>query len=175
MQNKTRNRLPWILVTLLVVLNVSVLALVWLRPAACGHPPRPHGPDAPRGGLAGELGMTEEESLRVEVIQKEHFRKLEGYRQQIVAQRLEAFQHFGRPRADSAAARAALAKIGDIQAAIEIERYAHFHDVLALCTPEEARRFQEILPKILSRGHQPENRPLGRPDGPPPSGGHPPR
>ncbi|MEY3442645.1 MAG: hypothetical protein RLZZ519_926 [Bacteroidota bacterium] len=176
MQTATRSRLPWILVTLLVALNITVLALVWLRPPGCNHPmgPRPHGPHPQRGGLAHEIGMSETEALKVEGIQKAHFRKLEDFRDQIIAYRLEAFAKFGMPEADSTAAMAALDKIGQVQIAIEKERYAHFHEVLALCTPEQAKRFQEILPKILSRGPQPENRPAGRPMGPPSGEGPPP-
>jgi hypothetical protein len=169
MQSTTRNRLPWILVTLLVALNIAVLTLVWLRPPSSDHRlgPPPHGPHPPRGGLATEIGMSEDEARRVEVIQKEHFRKLEDFRDQIVAYRLVAFSNFGTQAADSASAMAALDKIGVVQTAIEKERYAHFYEVLALCTPEQAKRFQEILPKILSRSVQPENRPQGRHDGPP--------
>jgi Spy/CpxP family protein refolding chaperone len=164
------NRLPWILVALLVGLNLVVLTVVWMRPP--GPPHRPYGPGhggppPPHGGLAHELRMTEEGSLRVQVLQEAHFRKLEGLRDQLIALRLEAFTGFGTPSEDSTAARTALAKIGEIQVAIESERYQHFHDVLQLCTPAEAKRFQEILPQILSRKSQPEN----RPDGPPPMGG----
>lgn len=176
MQTNTRNRLPWILVTLLVALNITVLALVWLRPSS-GEPrfgPPPHHPHPQRGGLAHEIGMSEAEAQKVEGIQKAHFRKLEDFRDQIIAFRLEAFAEFGRPDADTTLAMATLDKIGQIQIAIEKERYAHFHEVLALCTPEQAKRFQEILPKILSRGPQPENRPAGRPMGPPPGEGPPP-
>lgn len=176
MQTATRSRLPWILVTLLVMLNITVLALVWLRPPGCNDRmgPPPHRPHPLRGGLAHEIGMSEAEAMKVEGIQKEHFRKLEDFRDQIFALRVEAFARFGMPDADTAAALATLDKIGQVQIAIEKERYAHFHQVLALCTAEQAKKFQEILPVILSRGPQPENRPTGRPMGPPAGEGPPP-
>lgn len=166
-------RLPWILVALLVGLNLVVLTVVWMRPPGLPHGPHgPHGPGhggppPPHGGLAGELGMSEAESLRVQVLQEAHFRKLGELRDQLIALRLEAFTGFGTANEDSASARIALAKLGEVQIAIESERYRHFHDVLGLCSPVQAKRFQEILPQILSRKSQPEN----RPDGPPPMGG----
>jgi hypothetical protein len=168
----TRTRLPWILATLLLLLNIAVLVVVWLRPGGTEdwRPPHP-----PRGGLPGELGMDEEGRKRVEGIQKEHFERMAGYHGQIVALRKEAFRDFGKPGLDTAAAVAALGRIGAVQVAAEKDRFYHFLDVLALCTPEQASRFQEIMPDILSRRHQPENRPPGAPgEGPPHHDGPPP-
>jgi hypothetical protein len=165
----TRTRLPWILVALLVALNISVLVVVWLRPSTVedGGPPHP-----PKGGLPGELGMNEEERKRVEGIQKEHFERMAGYHDQIVALRKEAFADFGKADMDTIAAMATLARIGAVQVAAERDRFFHFLDVLALCTPVQAERFQEILPQILSRRHQPENRPPHGPHGGPHDGPH---
>lgn len=179
MQTIRRERLPWILVTLIVALNITVLTLVWFRPSGGEHPHPPDGPPRPRGGLAGEIGMTPEESLKVEEIQRVHFAKMEAFRDEIVRLRLAAFSGFGEANADTVGAMAALEKIGAVQVAAENERYAHFLAVLAMCTPEEATRFKEILPKILARGNHPESRgrmpqdggpPHDRPpfDGPPP-------
>lgn len=169
----TPRRLPWILVLLLVALNLTVLAVLWLRPQGCGHPPGRgdgpphHGGPPPRGGLPRELGMNAEEMRRVEGIQDMHFQRMEVFRDQIIALRKQAFQDFGEARVDTAAAMAALDSIGAVQVAAEKERFAHFLEILALCTPAQAQRFREILPEVLSRGRQPENHPPG------PHGSHP--
>jgi Spy/CpxP family protein refolding chaperone len=168
MSTTTSNRLPWILVTLLVALNFLVLILVWFKPPP-PPPPRPGEGRPGPGGLAREIGMTEPESEKLKPLQEAHFAQLDAYQQEIVKFRQEAFAEFGKPDADSAAAMAALEKVGAAQIAIEKERYRHFYEVLAICTPEEATRFQELMPKLLSRRNQPENDPHrgGRGEGPP--------
>ncbi|MFN8394249.1 MAG: periplasmic heavy metal sensor [Bacteroidia bacterium] len=170
MQTFGNQRLPWILVTLLVALNVLVLVLVWFRPPqqVAGFGPPPHPPHGRPHGLAGEIGLKEEQMEKFMALQKPHFERMDGYRNQIVAARLEAFKEFGKPGQDTAVVKAAFAKIGQAQAQAEMDRYQHFMDVLALCNPEQAAHFIEILPKILSRPNQPENRPMGHhgPDGP---------
>jgi Spy/CpxP family protein refolding chaperone len=168
MRMSSSARLPWILVALLVALNVTVLAVVWFRPAP-GQDDHRHGPP-PRGGLPKELGMNQQEADRVHGIQEAHFAKMEGFYKEIVGYRKEAFAQFGKPEADSAAAMAALDKIGLVQVKAEKERYDHFYEILSYCTPAQAKRFQEILPQVLQRKAQPENRPVGVPhphDGPP--------
>jgi Spy/CpxP family protein refolding chaperone len=168
MSTSPNTRLPWLLVALLVALNIVVLTVVWLRPSLADRPPL-HGPGGP-GGLPKELGMNAEETERVRIVQQVHFDRMDGYFQQIVALRHEAFALFGKPQADSAAAMAALDRIGAVQAAAEKERYRHFHELLAYCTPAQALRFQNLLPDLLARKRQPEGG-LKRPNlapGPPP-------
>ncbi len=149
-------RLPWILVVLLVALNITVLTVVWLRPSLADHPPL-HGHGEPRrGGLPKELGMNAEETERVRGVQQVHFERMDGYFQQIVRLRHEAFASFGKPEADSVAAMAALDKIGAVQVEAEKERYRHFQEILAFCTPEQAVRFQLLLPDLLAHKRQPE-------------------
>ena len=91
MSTTSTTRLPWILVTLLVALNVIVLTLVWFRPPPCPpHPGGNHmGPPPGRGGLAGEIGMNDEEAKGLLALQGPHFEKMEGYHAQIVALRKE--------------------------------------------------------------------------------------
>lgn len=167
MSTTTSNRLPWILVTLLVALNVLVLILVWFKPPPPFPPPprpgegRPGGP----GGLAHELGMNEAETAKFMPLQEAHFAKLDSLQGEIVKSRQAAFAQFGKPGADSTIAMLALEKVGATQFAIEKERYRHFYEVLAICTPEQAIRFQELMPKLLARRNQPENRPPHGPHG----------
>lgn len=174
MQTSGNQRLPWILVTLLVALNLVVLAFVWLRPPQ--YPPNfgppQHPPHGRPHGLASEIGLNEDQMDKFMALQKPHFERMDGYRNQMVAARLEAFKDFGKPGQDTAAARSAFLKISQVQAQAEMDRFQHFQDVLALCDPEQAARFIEILPRVLSRPGQPENRPPGHrgSDGP---GGHP--
>lgn len=168
-------RLPWILVGMLTVLNVAVLATLWLRGDAGGPPhqgpPRHDGPPH-HGGLPHEIGMTPEQQERVRPLGEAHFAKLHDIRDQIIALRVQAFADFGKAGEDSAAALDVLRRIGALQVSAEVERYHHFHELLRFCTPEQAVHFQEILPQVLSRKGQPENRdngpPHGGPGGPPP-------
>ncbi len=162
MSTPSTTRLPWILVTLLVAVNVIVLTLVWFRPPPCApHPGGGHmGPPPGRGGLAGEIGMNEAEAQGLFALQDAHFERMENYHLEIVALRKEAFAQFGKPEADTAVAMAAFDKIGSVQIAAEKERYKHFHEVLALCNPTQAAKFQEILPRILERKRQPEDGPM---------------
>lgn len=115
--------------------------------------------------------MNEAEAEKVRSIQEAHFGKMDDYYHQIVALRKTAFADFGKPGADSASAMAALNQIGAIQIAAEKERYRHFYEILSFCTPEQAVKFQEILPNILQRKRQPEDGPKGpHPHpGPPPN------
>jgi Spy/CpxP family protein refolding chaperone len=167
MATTTNSKLPWILVSLLVALNVLVLVLVWFKPPPCPPPHPGGGPGgSPRMGLPHELGMNAAETERVRALQQAHFDEMNGYYQQIVALRREAFAHFGTAEADSVAAMAALDKIGTVQIAAEKERYRHFYEILAYCTPEQAVRFQTLLPELLARKRHPENGLPGPPRGP---------
>ena len=115
------------------------------------------------GGLAKEIGMSQTEAEKIKPLQDAHFAKLDAFQGEIVQLRQEALSEFGKVDADSGAAMAAFDKIGAVQVAMEKERYRHFYEILALCTPEEAQKFQEIMPRLLERRNQPENRPMRPP------------
>jgi protein CpxP len=186
-----RIRINWltIAVAALVLLNIGLMATIWLqRKAPAKELAGPKGPDP----LASELGFDSMQRLRFDTLREQHRAIVRGYREQMRSLKEQFFDGIKRqdPPSDTLAT-----SIARLQASIDKATYVHFAQVRALCREDQKPEFDRLLHRILAQMGAPRPRreapdgprsdgppgghdggPDGGPDGPdgPPPGEHPP-
>jgi Spy/CpxP family protein refolding chaperone len=145
-----------IVIIVLLIINIATLAFMWMQHA---H----HGPDGPArhdvaGFLEHELKFTDEQRKQFDVLMEEHHEQIEN------------IQHNGRElhnhffdllnKQDSSAVKQLADSLAKNQEQIELITFDHFKKVRAICTPEQQKKFDEIIDEAL--------RMMAQHQGPPP-------
>lgn len=162
---KTR-MLSW-LAAALGLLNVGLLALLWLgRP---GNQPPPEGGSIARY-LVSELQLTPGQQQQFDRLRQDHHAHMQRLVQELTIEREQLFTGLARP--DQAAAPALLDRIGALQRQTDSITYAHFAAVGRLLTPAQLKRWRELVPTLPRRLQPPAPggpaAKRGSADGPPP-------
>ncbi|SDY61628.1 periplasmic heavy metal sensor [Hymenobacter psychrophilus] len=165
---KTR-MLSWLAVAL-GLLNVGLLALLWLgRP---GNQPqqRPEGSSLATY-LVRELQLTPTQQQQFDRLRQDHHAHMERLVRELTAEREQLFASLTGPNA-VAASPALLDHIGRLQRQTDSITYDHFAAVEKMLTPDQRKRWQQLAPTLPRRlqspgpGGPPPRR--GPADGPPP-------
>ncbi|RYY93021.1 MAG: periplasmic heavy metal sensor [Chitinophagaceae bacterium] len=133
-----------IAVIVLVLLNIGLMASIWLQKstvagigttATTGQPPR----GGPGAMIIRELGFDSLQRLRFDSLRNDHHSRTEAYRAQMrdLKERFFAGLHADEPPSDSLNA-----AIGALQARIDRNTYEHFRLVRALCNGAQKERFE---------------------------------
>jgi protein CpxP len=172
-------RLTWLVIGIaaLAVLNIALLAVIWLQrndndhPAVAATPPRG---DA-RNLLVEQLRLDSGQIARFDTLRSGHFAEIQGLREQMRGAKDSLFDGL---HTEGATPESAARRIGDLQASLDLATYRHFAQLRALCNEEQKETFDKIIGNVLrgmaSRppgpppGDGPPDGPHDRPDGPPP-------
>lgn len=149
--NKTK--LLLICVVGLVVLNLGLLAFLWFRP---GHP---HHGGGPGKFIVEELKFDEKQQAAFEKLKEQHRTHMDANISRFMHLNDELFALLGKDGVDSAAVKIISDSIAWLHGDMARITYDHFLQVRALCTPEQLKKFKEIIPEVGKRM---------RPPGPPP-------
>ena len=169
----TKTRILSLFVLALGLLNVGLLALLWLgRP---GHRAalRP-APSPVAAHLTSELHLTPAQQAQFRTLRTAHHARMQALLRELTARREQLFAGLAQPAA--AAPPALLGQIGALQRQADSLAYAHFAAVGRLLTPAQLPRWQELAPTLPRRlqqqgpggGRRPGR--SGGPGGPPPEG-----
>lgn len=158
------------MVILLLIANAATIAMFWIN--------KKKGPPQPKGGanefLIKELKLDSSQQRKYEDLIKEHRQAVEQLREKIKAAKDSLFDLVKVFDASDSAKHAAAAAVSKITEQIDILTLNHFQKVRALCTPEQQKKFDEIIHEVTAMMGQP--RPPMKPggpgehDGPPPGG-----
>lgn len=176
----TLRRINWVAigVTLLVLLNIGLMATIWLQRKDDGN----SGDGGPKPGdnnpLATELGFDSAQRRAFDTLRAHHFALNQGYREQMRSLKDRYFNGIktGNPPNDALAGQMAA-----LEVRIDSATYAHFAQVRGLCTDRQKEIFDRTLSRIINamgkppRGQQPRrdgHAPNGPHDGPPQDGPH---
>ncbi len=165
---KTR-MLSW-LAAALALLNVGLLALLWLgRP---GNQPQ----QRPEGGslatyLVRELQLTPAQQQQFDRLRQDHHAHMQRLVRELTAEREQLFASLARPDA-AAASPALLSRIGQLQRQTDSITYDHFAALSRLLMPAQRQRWNQLAPTLPRRLQSPG--PGGPPPGRGPAGGPPP-
>jgi periplasmic protein CpxP/Spy len=151
-----------IIVGLLVVLNIALIATIWLQRDRNKMPPPPGQSDAQQI-LVKELSLNDRQVRSFDSLRTVHFRQIGELKQQMRQLKDGFFSGIGKPASSPDSIAGA---IGQVQTKIELSTYHHFAAVRNLCDPAQQQKFDRIINDVL-RSLKP-----GGPEGPPRRPGH---
>ncbi len=153
-------------VILLVLCNLCLLGVIWMKPGQLfgGQ----HG-GAPRDFVIHTLKFSDEQVKRYDSLITDHRRAMDQVRDEMTINRKQLFENLVKegkfnPEADSLSR-----AIGDEQRQIETITYYHFAQVKAICTDAQKAEFDKIIVEVtkMMNGNGRGGRPPHGPGGPP--------
>ena len=168
MNSSAKNKLLVWLVALLLVANAASIALFWLGKKK--QPPQLKG--TPNEFLIKELTLDAKQQKQLTVLVKEHREAAEQLRQQTREAKESFFDLLKQSNPADSTKQAAAKAVSVSTEELDLLTFAHFQKIRALCTPEQQKKFDEIIHQVTSMMGQPRP-PMGPgngPKGPPPAG-----
>ena len=171
MNASAKNKLLFWLVVLLLVANVATIAMFWLGKRK--QPPQPQG--SPNSFLIKELKLDTKQQEQLTVLVKEHREAAELMRQKTREAKESFFDLLKQSNVTDSEKQAAAKAVSVSTEELDLLTLAHFQKIRTLCTPEQQKKFDEIIHQVTSMMGQPRP-PLGPGNGPPggPDGERPP-
>ena len=174
-QNKMKN---WLIAVLLAVNLISISAIWMLAGRDNYNAPGPAkaGKDDPARLLKEVLGLSDGQMKKLEELRAQKPDLMKKYNDSLaVLKKMIAEDLYSGKRDTEKVAEKAKA-VGEIQARVEVLRYEHFNDLLALCTPEQKEKLKPILLEVFGRkppqdelrGEPPNDEPRNGPRNRPP-------
>jgi hypothetical protein len=161
-----KNRYLWITVVSLVVLNLVLLALLWLgRPTRSGHMP-PQKPERIRELLKEQLDFSDDQVQRYLELREQHHRHTQRLEAEIRDLKREMFSQVLDERAPIAVSDSLLSLVLEKQAELEKVTFQHFLDLKSLCGPGQKEKLKVLMGEVFRRNMP--SMPKGK-DGPPPA------
>ena len=155
---KRNNLLTW-LVLILIVANVAVLTIFWM-----GHKrneDRPHG--TPAEFLTKQLGLNGKQQAQLTELGHAHHQASEKIRGRIKDARDQFFGLLKTPNVNDSAKHRAASAVSDNLKELELLTFDHFQQVRSICTPEQQKKFDEIINEVMQMvGGPPPGPPPGR-------------
>ena len=169
MNHGSKNKLLTWLVVLLLVANAATIAMFWLGKVK--HPPQSKG--TPQEFLVKELQLNTKQQEQLDVLRKEHREAADQLREKIKNAK-EAFFDLLKQQNVTDSVKQVSAKAVSIHTEeLDLLTLNHFQKIRALCTPEQQKKFDEIIQQVASMigRPRPPGSPENGPQGPPPTTG----
>ena len=168
MNSSAKNKLLiWLLLLLLAANSVSI-AMFWLWKERKLSTPR----GTPKEFLIKELKLDTKQQAGLEILVKEHRQAAEQIRRKIKEAKESFFDLLKDANIADSAKQAAAKTISISTEELDLLTLTHFQKVRNLCTPEQQKKFDEIIHQVTSMIRQappPQGRPGGdRPPAVPP-------
>jgi Spy/CpxP family protein refolding chaperone len=176
MSSVSKNKLLTTLVLLLLIANAVTIAMFWLGKPK--HPLQPKG--SPQEFLVKELKLDSNQQRQLEVLVKEHRQAAEQIREKIKAAKDSLFALVKQSNVSDSAKQTAATTASNYTEQLDVLTLNHFIKVRTLCTPEQQKKFDEIIQRVLRMMAQPRppqgsggpGGPDGPREGPPPPPEH---
>ncbi|HEX4875680.1 MAG TPA: Spy/CpxP family protein refolding chaperone [Chitinophagaceae bacterium] len=170
MQTTGKNKWLTLLVVLLLLANITTLALFWLDRGK--RPPQPKG--TPKEFLVKELSLTAVQQQQFDTLIAGHRKKSGELRDAVKAAKDSLFGLIKESAATDSLKQLYAKKVSHLTEQIDLLTVNHFQQVRKICTPEQQQKFDELILEVTSmmappRPPQGPGHPQGPPhDGPPP-------
>ena len=164
MNTSTKNN--WLIgsVIVLIIANVAILATIWYM-----HHKQVTHQGTPADYLVKELSLNDEQKNKLHELAAEHHQQAQKISQQIKNARDSFFSLMKQPNISDSIKKAASGKIANYLEQLELLTFDHFQQVRAICTPEQQKKFDDILQEVLRMVAPPGDH--HGPEGPPPGDG----
>ena len=155
--NSKNNLLTW-LVILLIAANVVAIGLFL---SGRNRPPEERG--TPGHFLVHELGLNTDQQTKLKTLADKHHEASQKIRGEIKDARDHFFELIKQPNVDDSTKNKASAVVAAKLQELELLTFDHFRQVRLICTPEQQKKFDEVLNEVIRMIG-------GPPPGPPPGG-----
>jgi Spy/CpxP family protein refolding chaperone len=142
------NRFLKIVIVVLLIINIGTLGFMWVQHGHIGPPP-------PRGGedvalfLTHELMFSKDQEKQFELLRTAHHEGVEQIQHGGRSLHDRFFDLIQQPTPDTLLVQQMADSIAAIQKEIELLTFHHFQKVRAICTPEQQKKFDEIIDEAL--------------------------
>jgi len=153
MQNNSQIKFWRWAVLLLAVLNIFLLASIWLKQNAplndeMHQPPTEKGA---AGFLIKQLKFSTQQLTEFEKLKKAHHTYIDSLRESGKELHHLFFDNLKNEKQDTAAVNKFAREIANNQTQIELETFNHFKKVRELCDEKQKMKFDEIIQEVLKR------------------------
>jgi protein CpxP len=147
--NMDNSKFLKIIIAILVLLNIGTQTFIWTSHHHGMPPPHQMGRGDAGRFLVHELKMTDEQQKQFEELRNEHHNKVEDIRERGRTLHEHFFDLLQNPSTDASNVQQAADSIAANQKQIELVTFEHFRKVRAICTPEQQKRFDEVIDEAL--------------------------
>ena len=133
-------------IVLLLFINIGTLTFMWIH-----HPfqERHHHGEGPGDFLTKELQFSQDQEKQFDGLRKEHHQATEILREKNKNFHDQFFDFMKSNTLDSNKVNSILDSICDTQKKLEMVTFSHFKKVRAICTPDQQKKFDEIIDDAL--------------------------
>ena len=147
----TSKRFVTTALVLLVLLNVTLLSVLWWHNT---HQPEPPNRQFNRPLSFGEsLSLSKSQTVSFRTLRQEHLLKVQPEMESIALLKKQLVEESVKEKPDTKKIEAIAGEIGAHQAAIEHDLALHFHELAKICTPEQRDSLKQVLNRITSHKH----------------------
>jgi Spy/CpxP family protein refolding chaperone len=134
-------------IIILLLINIATLGFMWSNHFSQGAPP--HMRVDTFMFLTRELQLDDKQKEQYEQLRNEHHRAAEEIQHKSRELHDALFKMLHAPSADSALVNHAVNDISANQQQLELLTFYHFQKVRAICSPEQQKRFDEVIQDAL--------------------------
>ena len=155
-----KNKLLFVIIGILVILNILSLGALWLFRFKGPHHPPPQEEmhmqmnQPPKDGkmfFEEELKLTKEQTEQFQKLRDEHFIKINTIQEDMHKLKDDMYNLLISKNPDSVKAAEIAGKISDKQKDLELATYSHFKKLRDLCTDEQKAKFDILIKEILNK------------------------
>lgn len=163
-----RTRLLIILVIVLLALNITTLATIWIGKTQ--HNLKHEMQFGPKRLIIEKLHFDEDQIEIFNTLVEEHQQQMSELRQQIFDSKEAFYSQLKQDAPDTTVAYQSIANITSYEEKAEHITFDHFRKVRTICHPDQKQQFDIVISDILKTMMGPSNGMHHSPIGPPPGG-----
>jgi Spy/CpxP family protein refolding chaperone len=149
-QSKVKNGL----IAVLLIVNLLTVSVIWMQTADAKKPQRKPADDRPPDALQlmqKALDLNEEQTERFRELQKIQLTPAREFNDRLDVLKLELAEELLKSCPDTVLAEKKAREIGEMQTRVEIFRFEHFRNLLALCSPEQREKMAPVIRQLYAR------------------------
>lgn len=173
MTESKRHKILIVAIVILVITNIASLSYMWSYKRDYSTPPL-HNNNDNRGGMGNfvvrELGFDSVQTAQYHELRDRFVTKQKVLIDSVKNLRKEFYEQLTTDQLDSTSIEGYAQRISDVQALLDARTFNHFRRVKAICTPEQAAKYDTITKEVIKRMIEPRWR--NNRQGPPPPPPH---
>ncbi len=170
MNSLSKNKILSWLVIILIIANAFTITMFWMNRSKNSMPER----EAPKEFLVRELKLDSKQQESLTLLITEHRGNVENIRRRVKQAKDNLFALVKVPSTSDSTKQLAASAISKLTEEIDIITLNHFQKIRALCSPEQQKKFDEIILEFtMIMAPRSPHGPTG-PGGPPTNGPTPP-